>query len=123
MITNKLEEVLLKMLNTNSILNFLDKKTESGDRVIDRFGDIQINKNFTLRPYKDIIEITMFINSDLEYISCDDLYFDFDIDPAWWEHHIINENVLVHLGMKGKFQINITVKSKDGKHSYCSEYD
>ena len=116
-----------KLLNTDSMLNYLGKD------LIDRFEvemtslpeDIKSKvKKQGWNKIEDLMVITMYLNTDKEYISCDDLYYAYNIDTAWWEHNIIPNKVLKYMGItkdEWDFKPHVIVKSKNGEYTYCSE--
>jgi len=120
-----------KILNTPTMLGRLGKN-DDGEYFINRF-EVQLtelpkgrNKNWL--SLDNLLVITMYLNTDRSYISCDDLYFEFNVDSAWWEAHIIPEKVFKLIGINNsgnnrKFDIQVIVKSRDGKHTYCEEYN
>ena len=106
-------------------------KNDDGENFINRFEvqmtELPKDKNKNWLSLDNTVIITMYLNTDLNYISCDDLYYNFNVDPAWWEAHIIPEKVFKLIGINNsgdnrKFDIQVIVKSKDGKHTYCEEY-
>lgn len=119
-----------KVLNTSTMLGWLGKN-DDGENFINRFEvqmtELPKDKNKNWLSLDNTVIITMYLNTDLNYISCDDLYYNFNVDPAWWEAHIIPEKVFKLIGINNsgdnrKFDIQVIVKSKDGKHTYCEEY-
>ena len=120
-----------KILNTPTMLGRLGKN-DDGEYFINRF-EVQLtelpkgrNKNWL--SLDNLLVITMYLNTDRSYISCDDLYFEFNVDSAWWEANIIPEKVFKLIGINNsgnnrKFDIQVIVKSRDGKHTYCEEYN
>ena len=119
-----------KILNTPTMLGWLGKN-DYGEYFIDRFEvqstELPKDKSKNWLSLDNLIIITMYLNTDRSYISCDDLYFEFNVDPAWWEAHIIPEKVfnLIRIDArptKRNFYIEVIVKSRDGKHTYCEEH-
>ena len=120
-----------KVLNTQTMLGWLGKNND-GDNIINRF-EVQLTEtpknmkgNWLLLD--NLLVITMYLNTDLKYINCDDLYYEFNVDIAWWEHHIIPQKVfrligINYTGNNKKFEIQVIAKSRDGKHTYCEEYN
>lgn len=119
-----------KILNTPTMLGWLGKN-DYGEYFIDRFEvqstELPKDKSKNWLSLDNLIIITMYLNTDRSYISCDDLYFEFNVDAAWWEAHIIPEKVFNLIGIdsrpnKRNFYIEVIVKSRDGKHTYCEEH-
>jgi len=119
-----------KILNTPTMLGWLGKN-DYGEYFIDRFEvqstELPKDKSKNWLSLDNLIIITMYLNTDRSYISCDDLYFEFNVDSAWWEAHIIPEKVFKLIGINNsgdnrKFDIQVIVKSRDGKHTYCEEH-
>ena len=119
-----------KVLNTSTMLGWLGKN-DDGENFINRFEvqmtELPKDKNKNWLSLDNTVIITMYLNTDLNYISCDDLYYNFNVDPAWWEAHIIPEKVFKLIGINNsgdnrKFDIQVIVKSRNGKHTYCEEY-
>jgi hypothetical protein len=119
-----------KVLNTSTMLGWLGKN-DDGENFINRFEvqmtELPKDKNKNWLSLDNTVIITMYLNTDLNYISCDDLYYNFNVDTAWWEAHIIPEKVFKLIGIDNKannrkFYIEVVVKSKDGKHTYCEEH-
>jgi len=106
-------------------------KNDDGEYFINRF-EVQLtelpkDKSKNWLSLDNLIIITMYLNTDRSYISCDDLYYNFNVDSAWWEAHIIPEKVFKLIGINNsgdnrKFDIQVIVKSRNGKHTYCEEY-
>ena len=119
-----------KILNTPTMLGWLGKN-DYGEYFIDRFEvqstELPKDKSKNWLSLDNLLIITMYLNTDRSYISCDDLYFEFNVDSAWWEAHIIPEKVFKLIGINNsgdnrKFDIQVIVKSRDGKHTYCEEH-
>ena len=79
------------LLNTNSVKSIAGK-FDNGEYIIDRFDvdktelpeDIKRKVHISgWKTIEDLLIVTMYLNTDLEYISCDDLAFDYNIDGAW----------------------------------------
>ena len=130
MIEDKEIYFIEKILNTPTMLGWLGKN-DDGEYFIDRFEvqstELPKDKSKNWLSLDNLLIITMYLNTDRSYISCDDLYFEFNVDAAWWEAHIIPEKVFKLIGINNsgdnrKFDIQVIVKSKDGKHTYCEEY-
>ena len=122
-----------KILNTPTYLNYLGKNKE-GDSDIDRFNVElkEIPKNtepkarWSSSDMSKLLDITMYLNTDKEYISCDDLWNDYNLDPGWWESHIIPDGVLKLIGETKEnrdYTIILRVRSNDGKYKYCEKYE
>lgn len=115
-----------KILNTESFLLRLGKK-DNGEPIIDRF-----EVDFTEKPEEEkkwvhitdhTLYIYMYLNSDESFISCDDLWYDYNVDSAWWEANIIPVDVLKYFGESAKlnergYGIHVVVKSRDGQYTY-----
>jgi len=119
-----------KILNTPTMLGWLGKN-DDGEYFIDKFEvqstELPKDKSKNWLSLDNLLIITMYLNTDRSYISCDDLYFEFNVDSAWWEAHIIPEKVFKLIGINNsgdnrKFDIQVIVKSRDGKHTYCEEH-
>jgi len=119
-----------KILNTPTMLGWLGKN-DDGEYFIDRFEvqstELPKDKSKNWLSLENLLVITMYLNTDRSYISCDDLYYNFNVDSAWWEAHIIPEKVFKLIGINNsgdnrKFDIQVIVKSRDGKHTYCEEH-
>jgi len=122
-----------KILNTPTYLNYLGKNKE-GDSDIDRFN-VELKEISKSTETKDrwsspdmskLLDITMYLNTDKEYISCDDLWFYYNLDPGWWEAHIIPNGVLKLIGETKEnrdYYIKIRVRSNNGKYKYCEQYE
>ena len=130
MIEDKEIYFIEKILNTPTMLGWLGKN-DDGEYFIDRFEvqstELPKDKSKNWLSLDNLLIITMYLNTDRSYISCDDLYFEFNVDAAWWEAHIIPEKVFKLIGINNsgdnrKFDIQVIVKSRNGKHTYCEEY-
>jgi len=119
-----------KILNTPTMLGWLGKN-DDGEYFIDRFEvqstELPKDKSKNWLSLENLLVITMYLNTDRSYISCDDLYYNFNVDSAWWEAHIIPEKVFKLIGINNsgdnrKFDIQVIVKSRNGKHTYCEEH-
>jgi hypothetical protein len=105
-------------------------KNDDGEYFINRF-DVQLiesPKNKKWLKLDDSLVVTMYLNTDLNYVSCDDLYYNLNVDAAWWEEYVIPKKVFNLIGINNwrdnkKFDIIVLVKSRDGKHTYCEEYN
>ena len=123
-------DVIETLLNTNSVKSIAGK-FDNGEYIIDRFEvdktelpeDIKRKVHMSgWKTIEDLLIVTMYLNTDLEYISCDDLAFDYNIDGAWWEHSIIPKNIYKYMGItKNDIEVkpHVIIKSKDGKYTYC----
>jgi hypothetical protein len=123
-------DVIETLLNTNSVKSIAGK-FDNGEYIIDRFEvdktelpeDIKRKVHISgWKTIEDLLIVTMYLNTDLEYISCDDLAFDYNIDSAWWEHAIIPKNIYKYMGVtKNDIEVkpHVIIKSKDGKYTYC----
>lgn len=119
-----------KLLNTNTFLFRLGKK-DNGEPMINKF-----EVDFTEKPEEEKMHINkwvhitdhtlyvyMYLNSDESFLSCDDLWHDYNVDPAWWEADIIPVDVLKYFGEPTKpnkrdYRIHLIVKSRDGQYIY-----
>ena len=122
--------VIQTLLNTKSVKSIAGK-FDNGEYIIDRFEvdktelpeDIKRKVHISgWKTIEDLLVVTMYLNTDLEYISCDDLAFEYNIDSAWWEHAIIPKNIYKYMGVtKNDIEVkpHVIIKSKDGKYTYC----
>ena len=119
-----------KLLNTNTFLFRLGKK-DNGEPMINRF-----EVDFTEKPEEEKMRLNkwvhiadhtlyvyMYLNSDESFLSCDDLWHDYNVDAAWWEADIIPADVLKYFGEATKsnerdYGIHVIVKSRDGQYTY-----
>ena len=119
-----------KILNTDSFLLRLGKK-DNGEPIIDRF-----EVDFTEKPEEEkkkhskwvhiadhTLYVYMYLNSDESFLSCDDLWYDYNVDSAWWEANIIPVDILKYFGESDKlnergYGIHVVVKSRDGQYTY-----
>jgi len=108
-----------------------------GETVINRFevtvGELSEEEKERYRnsgsKYKHteyVINITMFLNTDKDYISCDDLWYEHNVDPSWWEASIIPDEALKYMGISPKEYRDFTIKLKamniDGTSEFCEEH-
>ena len=122
--------IIQTLLNTKSVKSIAGK-FDNGEYIIDRFEvdktelPEDIKRKIHISGWKtieDLLVVTMYLNTDKEYISCDDLAFDYNIDSAWWEHSIIPKNIYKYMGItKDDIEVkpHVLIKSKDGKYTYC----
>jgi hypothetical protein len=92
-----------KLLNTDSMLNYLGKD------LIDRF---EVETTSLPEDVKSKVK-------KQGWNKIEDLMI-----IAWWEHNIIPKNVLKYMGITKDdwdFKPHVIVKSKNGEYTYCSE--
>ena len=137
-------EFIEKLLNTPDIKSILGKLDDSGkwnqhgrgENVVNRFEfefseiDEDEREELVKSGFKEIkykFNVIMYLNTDKSYIDCDGLWYDYNVDPAWWEADVIPKKILKLLGLEHNIEsriyiVNIIVKSRDGEHIYCEEY-
>lgn len=97
---------------------------------LDKLSEENKERYYSRRStYKNVVymlNITMFLNTDKDYISCDDLWYEHNVDPSWWEASIIPEEALKYMGIKPKtdkdFSIRVKVMNRDGTAQFCEEH-
>jgi hypothetical protein len=125
------KEIIEKILNTPSILHFLDGNGKSN--VISK-----INVGHIIEPEdggKGLIRLDMFINADADEIHhnvlnnmengnshvhnmIDYLFHNYNLDADYLQDVVFPNKILKLLGIKDKFYIDLIVWDKDGNFIY-----
>lgn len=128
-------EIINIILNKPEILSRFNKILKD-EYIEDRYPNMDIVDRFEVEVvpfdkgvYKSsynkkehVINIKMFLNYEGDDIrTCDDLWNEFNVDPAWWEHDILPRIIIPLAGLyKGDTIIAMDVFSKNGKYVYCA---
>ena len=129
------KEIIEKILNTPSILHFLDGDGKSD--VISKItvGDIIEPDDLEIRVGdKGLIRLSMFINADADEIHhnvvnmengnththnmIDYLFYNYNLDADYLQDVVFPKKILKLLGIENKFYIDLIVWDKDGNFIY-----
>jgi hypothetical protein len=129
------KEIIEKILNTPSILHFLDGDGKSD--VISKItvGDIIEPDDLEIRVGdKGLIRLNMFINADADEIHhnvvnmengnththnmIDYLFYNYNLDADYLQDVVFPKKILKLLGIENKFYIDLIVWDKDGNFIY-----
>jgi hypothetical protein len=129
------KEIIEKILNTPSILHFLDGDGKSD--VISKItvGDIIEPDDLEIRVRdKGLIRLNMFINADADEIHhnvvnmengnththnmIDYLFYNYNLDADYLQDVVFPKKILKLLGIENKFYIDLIVWDKDGNFIY-----